>query len=183
MLHFFFILAKIRPYNVSHITSKHKRVKNPLNPCRSLLQWHHRETHMFQHHGRVCGVFRCHWVWHRTRCPQLGLPGVQSASALSLLPPCLFPLSLPPPLSLHSSLLLPSLLSPPSIPSSLSPSPFISRKVRDRPSLTPQKSERESSRCMHEMLTNQILLFHFETVAAPWLQYVRLTLVQLQAVN
>jgi len=30
---------------------------------------------------------------------------------------------------------------------------------------------------MHEMLTNQILLFHSETVATPWLQYVR-TLVQ-----
>ena len=25
---------------------------------------------------------------------------------------------------------------------------------------------------MHEMLTNQILLFHSETVATPWLQYV-----------
>ena len=31
---------------------------------------------------------------------------------------------------------------------------------------------------MHEMLTNQILLFHFETVATPWLQYVRPILVQ-----
>ena len=30
----------------------------------------------------------------------------------------------------------------------------------------------------HEMLTNQILLFNFETVVAtPWLQYVRLILV------
>ena len=27
---------------------------------------------------------------------------------------------------------------------------------------------------MHEMLTNQILLFCFETVSTPWLQYVRL---------
>ena len=26
---------------------------------------------------------------------------------------------------------------------------------------------------MHEMLTNQILLFHSETVATPWLQYAR----------
>ena len=26
---------------------------------------------------------------------------------------------------------------------------------------------------MHEMLTNQILLFHFETVATPWLQYIQ----------
>ena len=33
---------------------------------------------------------------------------------------------------------------------------------------------------MHELLTNQILQFHFETVATPWLQYVRLILVQLQ---
>ena len=31
---------------------------------------------------------------------------------------------------------------------------------------------------MHEMLTNQILLFHFETVATPWLQYVGPILVQ-----
>ena len=30
---------------------------------------------------------------------------------------------------------------------------------------------------MHEKLTNQILLFHSETVATPWLQYVRLVLV------
>ena len=29
---------------------------------------------------------------------------------------------------------------------------------------------------IHEMLTNQILLFDFETVATPWLQYVRLLL-------
>ena len=32
---------------------------------------------------------------------------------------------------------------------------------------------------MHEMLTNQILLFHSETEATPWLQYVRSILVQL----
>ena len=31
---------------------------------------------------------------------------------------------------------------------------------------------------MHEMLTNQIILFNFETVATPWLQYVRPILVQ-----
>ena len=42
-----------------------------------------------------------------------------------------------------------------------------------RPSLTLQNSERESNRWLHEMLTNQILLFHFETVATPWLQYVQ----------
>ena len=32
---------------------------------------------------------------------------------------------------------------------------------------------------MHEMLTNQIILFHSETVAILWLEYVRLALVQL----
>ena len=31
---------------------------------------------------------------------------------------------------------------------------------------------------MHEGLTNQILLLHFEAVATPWLQYVRLILEQ-----
>ena len=51
--------------------------------------------------------------------------------------------------------------------SSLSPS----RKVRE--GLTDVNS-------MHEMLTNQTLLFIFETVATPWLQYVRLILVQVQ---
>ena len=48
-------------------------------------------------------------------------------------------------------------------------------------SLTLQKSEREGLPdviSMHEMLINQILLFDFETVATPWLQYVRLLLVQ-----
>jgi len=30
---------------------------------------------------------------------------------------------------------------------------------------------------MHEMLTNQILLFHSETVTTPWFQYVKLLLV------
>jgi len=27
---------------------------------------------------------------------------------------------------------------------------------------------------VHEMLTNQILLFHSETIATPWFQYARL---------
>ena len=43
---------------------------------------------------------------------------------------------------------------------------------------------------IHELLTNQILLFNVETVAAPWLQYVRLlfwmvqfTVAHKQAVN
>ena len=40
-------------------------------------------------------------------------------------------------------------------------------------------SERGSSSIsIHEMLTNQILPFHFETVATPWLQYVRLQIKQ-----
>ena len=49
-----------------------------------------------------------------------------------------------------------------------------------RPSLTLKRSERIIADVisMHEMLTNQILLFHSETVATPWLQYVRLLLVQ-----
>ena len=63
---------------------------NSLIPCRSVLQWHHGETHMFQHYKGVCGVFRYYWVWHRTCRPQLGLPGVQSVNVPS-------PLSLPPP--------------------------------------------------------------------------------------
>ena len=32
----------------------------------------------------------------------------------------------------------------------------------------------------HDMLTNQILLFHFETVATPWLQYVHVRLILVQ---
>ena len=36
---------------------------------------------------------------------------------------------------------------------------------------------------MHEMLTNQILLFHFEKVATPWLQYVRLIMVQFKVAD
>ena len=48
-----------------------------------------------------------------------------------------------------------------------------------RPSLTLKRSESLADVIsMHEMLTNQILLFHSETVATPWLQYVRLLLVQ-----
>ena len=33
---------------------------------------------------------------------------------------------------------------------------------------------------IHELLTNQILLFNVETVAAPWLQYVRLLFWMVQ---
>ena len=47
--------------------------------------------------------------------------------------------------------------------------------------LSPSRKVREGLAdviSMHEMLTNQILLFHFETVATPWLQYVRPILVQ-----
>ena len=47
--------------------------------------------------------------------------------------------------------------------------------------LTPSRKLREGLAdvlSMHEMLTNQILLFNFETVATPWLQYVRPILVQ-----
>ena len=50
-----------------------------------------------------------------------------------------------------------------------------------RPSLTLQKSGRGCNRCYlayHDKLINQILLFHFETAATPWLQCVRLVLVQ-----
>ena len=50
-----------------------------------------------------------------------------------------------------------------------------------RPSLTLQKSGRGCNRCClayHDKLINQILLFHFEIAATPWLQCVRLLLVQ-----
>ena len=42
--------------------------------------------------------------------------------------------------------------------------------------LSPSRKVREGLAdviSMHEMLTNQILLFHIEIVATPWLQYVR----------
>ena len=52
-----------------------------------------------------------------------------------------------------------------------------------RPFLTKVRESLTDVSSMHEMLTNQILLSHFDTVATPWLQYVRLVLCSFRAAD